>query len=64
MQNRLKKRKRDEELAGVSDFYLGDLEDKHEMWLEQELHVQPINALRLPDTVAAAVDEAIDAWMD
>ena len=64
LQGRMKKRQRDEEVAGVSASYLEALEVAHEAWLEDELYMQPVNAISGEGDVARRANEALDAWMD
>ena len=66
LQERMKKRKRDEEVAGVDDSYLATLECAHAEWLEPldpDLWVS-VNALGLPCVVTERVDRVLDGWMD
>ena len=62
---RMKKRKRDEEVDGVKMAYMRVLEGAHHEWLDG-IDVDlwtPVNALSLPCVVAERVDRVIDGWM-
>ena len=55
--------------GGVSNEYLRALESAHIKWLESSKENESgnwtmVNALSKPVDVAAAVDDAIDGWMD
>lgn len=66
LQERMNKRKRDEEVAGVDDSYLATLECAHAEWFgPADLNVwMAVDALNSPSYVASCVDNALDVWMD
>ena len=63
---RMNKRKRDEEVSGVTKAYLRVLEGAHREWFgPADLNVwMAVDALSTPSYVAACVDNALDSWMD